>query len=112
MKVTSKNKMHPMTISKDALGKYKLMVKGNGDISDDLAARKITRNWLLGTRAKSDDKRFEVRDYGFLTITQDKSTKAIVDINNKAYIVTNNNVAYIDEKKKAMLNFRLGIGKR
>lgn len=103
-----RNKMYPMKVAREALDYYKENVRGNYGISDNLAAKKITRNWLLGLTIPSNDSKYEIRHYGVLVMTRNKNNKAIVKIENKANIIANNGF-YIDEKKKTVLNFKLGI---
>lgn len=99
------NKIELLKCSQRILSKYKNTVKGNKDDSDELAIKKIHRNFLLGrTMYRRDD--YEVRHFGKLVIKVDLDTYSVVDIiNSKRQL----GMTYFNPREKEELNKVLGI---
>lgn len=99
------SKIELLKCSQRILSKYKNTVRGNSDDSDDIARKKIHRNFLLGRTMYRRDN-YEVRHFGKLVIKIDLDTYNVVDIiNSKRQL----GMTYFNPKEKEDLNLLLGI---
>jgi hypothetical protein len=84
---------------------YKKQVKNNEETSEKQVILKLNRNWLLGTTVKNND-RIEIRRYGNLEITYNKTNKEIEGIWNNR---NTRKKHLINQIERARLNQIMGI---